>query len=81
MEMQIYFTDAAALAAPLPDVVSPQDAQRRAAEFRHQFVPDGLPFILGPDGSYHWALNRFFHSLPTWGSAPSGAGEPTGWTC
>jgi len=30
-------------------------------------VRDGQPFVLGPDGSYDVALNRFFRELGGWG--------------
>jgi hypothetical protein len=30
-------------------------------------VEPGTPFVLGPDGSYDVALNRFFRELPFWG--------------
>jgi site-specific recombinase XerD len=34
---------------------------------RRAGVRDGQPFVLGPDGSYDVALNRFFRELDGWG--------------
>jgi len=32
-------------------------------------VRDGQPFVLGADGSYDVAMNRFFQELDGWGGA------------
>lgn len=63
--MEIFFTDAKALALPIQEGVD-LDTNRAEAFARH-FVPDGMPFVLNPDGSYHSVLNRFFRSLPVSG--------------
>jgi hypothetical protein len=34
---------------------------------RRAGVDDGLPFVLGPDGSYNLELNRFVRELDGWG--------------
>ncbi|WP_261563121.1 tyrosine-type recombinase/integrase [Frankia tisae] len=64
--MEVFLTDSVALTAPAPGVDA-TEAERRAEQFRRQFVPEGMPFVLGEDGSYDWVLNRFLRSLPTSG--------------
>ncbi|MFE2998034.1 tyrosine-type recombinase/integrase [Nocardia sp. NPDC059246] len=48
-------------------MVGAVDAGQRADRFGWWVIPEGLPFILASDGSYHWVLNRFLRALPTLG--------------
>jgi len=65
---QLYFTDLRALRRPaIVDSVSlelPFEIIATAATFG---LIDGMPFILGDDGSYDHDLNRFFRACPTMG--------------
>jgi len=65
---QLYFTDLRALRRPaIVDSVShelPFEIIATAATFG---LVDGMPFILGDDGSYDHDLNRFFRACPTMG--------------
>jgi len=58
--VELYFTEGAR-AAGGPLGADPAGVLRRAA------ARDGLPFVLGPDGSYDVELNRFFRELDGWG--------------
>jgi hypothetical protein len=65
---QLYFTDLRALRRPaIVDSVShelPFEIIATPATFG---LVDGMPFILGDDGSYDHDLNRFFRACPTMG--------------
>ena len=65
---QLYFTDLRALRRPaIVASVShelPFEIIATAATFG---LVDGMPFILGDDGSYDHDLNRFFRACPTMG--------------
>jgi site-specific recombinase XerD len=56
--VEIFYTDYHQLAEISPDEHSPIEALRSAG------VPDRMPFILEPDGSYDVQLNRFLRELP-----------------
>lgn len=65
---KLFFTDLSALpksvtAGGVTHALS-QDEIDAAA---HVGLVDGMPFILGPDGSYDHDLNRFFRACPTMG--------------
>lgn len=57
----------------VPVITRPADLPRQAvdgaAAARACFgVDDGMPFVLGADGSYDLHLNRFFRELDSWGA-------------
>nr|WP_172691079.1 MULTISPECIES: site-specific integrase [Rhizobium/Agrobacterium group]ASK43680.1 integrase [Agrobacterium radiobacter]ASK43810.1 integrase [Rhizobium rhizogenes] len=64
----LYFTDLTALRRPaLVDGV-PHELSEEVIEAAERFgLVDGMPFILGDDGSYDHDLNRFFRACPTMG--------------
>jgi site-specific recombinase XerD len=65
---QLHFTDLAALRRPaiVHGVAHELSAEMIAAAEGLGLV-DGMPFILGDDGSYDHDLNRFFRACPTMG--------------
>lgn len=65
---QLFFTDLAALKMPaiVEGVVEQLTAEEIAAAEDFGLV-EGMPFILGEDGSYDHNLNRFFRAAPTMG--------------
>jgi len=65
---QLFFTDLAALDRPLRvDGASAELPAAAMAIANKAALSDGVPFILGDDGSYDVVLNRFFRSCPTMG--------------
>lgn len=65
---QLYFTDLGALRRPaIVDGVT-YELSEEVIEAAQRFgLVDGMPFILGHDGSYDHDLNRFFRACPTMG--------------
>lgn len=65
---QLYFTDLGALRrAVIVDGIT-HELSDEAIEATESFgLVDGMPFILGQDGSYDHDLNRFFRACPTMG--------------
>src|SRR6266851_9710009 len=65
---QLYFTDLRALRRPaIVDSVSHELPFEIIATAATSGLVDGMPFILGDDGSYDHDLNRFFRACPTIG--------------
>lgn len=68
--MQIFFTDPELLSAPLEGDgmwFTPEDIETLG-------LAEGMPFVLGSDGSYDHDLNRFFRALPI-----EGVPSPNSW--
>lgn len=65
---QLFFTDRAALhrSVTAGDVAHSLPAETITAAERFG-LSDGMPFVLGSDGSYDHDLNRFFRACPTMG--------------
>lgn len=64
----LYFTDLAALREPVTmDGVTRRLSAAAIAAAENSGLVDGMPFILGDDGSYDHDLNRFFRACPTMG--------------
>lgn len=65
---QLYFTDLGALRRPaIVDGVTHELSEEVIAGAESSGLVDGMPFILGHDGSYDHDLNRFFRACPTMG--------------
>jgi site-specific recombinase XerD len=65
---QLYFTDLGALRRPvIVDGVTHELPAKTIATAESFGLVDGMPFILGDDGSYDHDLNRFFRACPTMG--------------
>jgi hypothetical protein len=65
---QLFFTDLAALKMPaVVDGVVDQLTTAEIAAMESFGLVEGMPFILGEDGSYDHDLNRFFRAAPTMG--------------
>ena len=65
---QLYFTDLRALCRPaIVDGVSHDLPAEIIVTAEAVGLVDGMPFILGDDGSYDHNLNRFFRACPTMG--------------
>ncbi len=65
---ELYFTDLAALALPVTvDDVEVRLSKSEITSAQDLGLVDGMPFILGSDGTYDHDLNRFFRSCPTIG--------------
>lgn len=65
---QLYFTDLGALRRPaIIDGVTHELSEEAIAAGERAGLVDGMPFILGHDGSYDHDLNRFFRACPTMG--------------
>jgi len=65
---KLFVTDLAALSRPLAvDGVAPELPSAAVTMATHAALSDGIPFILGNDGSYDVVLNRFFRACPTLG--------------
>src|SRR6266568_3848994 len=60
--IDLHVTDAASAAGP-----GGQASAVGVAALNRAGVADGLPFLLGSDGSYDLQLNRFFRELDGWG--------------
>ncbi len=60
--IDLHVTDAASAAGP-----GGQAPAGGVAALNRAGVADGLPFLLGADGSYDLELNRFFRELDRWG--------------
>lgn len=60
--IDLHVTDAARAAGP-----GGQDPAGGVAALNRAGAGDGMPFLLGPDGSYDLQLNRFFRELDGWG--------------
>jgi hypothetical protein len=58
--MEVFFTKRDLLQELVP-------GSNLVAVLNREPVREGMPFILGPDGSYDVQLNRFFRALPTLG--------------
>lgn len=66
---ELYFTDLAALREPATfDGMCYQPLLSASVPADTVGVIDGMPFILGDDGSYDHHLNRFFRECPTMGA-------------
>ncbi|MCF8708638.1 MULTISPECIES: tyrosine-type recombinase/integrase [Sphingomonadaceae] len=64
----LYFTDLAALKMPaIVDGAVDQLTTAEIAAAEDFGLVEGMPFILGEDGSYDYDLNRFFRAAPTMG--------------
>ena len=65
---ELYFTDLAALALPVTvNGTEVQLSEDEIAKAQDYGLVEGMPFILGADGTYDHDLNRFFRSCPTIG--------------
>ena len=65
---QLHFTDLGALRRPVfAGGVTHELSEEVIAATESIGLVDGMPFILGPDGSYDHDLNRFFRACPTMG--------------
>jgi len=65
---QLYFTDLGALRGlAIVDGVTHELSEEVIAAAQSFGLVDGMPFILGHDGSYDHDLNRFFRACPTMG--------------
>lgn len=65
---QLYFTDRSALRARvMVDGASVGLSEEEISAANNLHLVDGMPFILGTDGSYDNELNRFFRACPTLG--------------
>jgi len=65
---QLFFTDLSALfRSATVDGVTHQLSAAQIAAAGNIGLVDGMPFILGPDGTYDHQLNRFLRACPTMG--------------
>jgi site-specific recombinase XerD len=64
---QLYFTDIDALGRPLEPRAVAVPLPTAGDDAEALGLVDGVPFILGDDGSYDLALNRFFRECPSMG--------------
>lgn len=65
---QLYFTDLGALRRSVDFGGVTQELSEEVIVAAESIgLIDGMPFILGPDGSYDHDLNRFFRACPTMG--------------
>jgi site-specific recombinase XerD len=65
---QLFFTDLSALRRSVTiDGVTHELSAAAIAAAESSGLADGIPFILGSDGSYDHGLNRFFRCCPTMG--------------
>ncbi len=65
---QLHFTDTSVPIYPIqPDGAFPEPMDKSANAMEFPQLVDGIPFILGDDGSYDADLNRFFRECPSMG--------------